>query len=182
MSGFGAQPGVKTISRADPAFALRVVWVGASVTFVLGVASFAYALLTWSQPHRLALVLISAAALLDAAVIVALRRHLVASGRIEALFAGWNVAHVDVAGVACSLDGGPDSPYVLILFVSVAFAAVSLPRTYVGAISALDIAALFGIAALTDSWPQSLVVLAAALFAVTFVCAAVAGERHARLQ
>ena len=158
-----------------------MIFVGAGVTLALAAASFAYALLTWDEPHRGVLVAISAAATLDAAVITWFRRQLVASGHVETLFAIWNVAHVVITGVACSLDGGPTSPYVLILFVSVAFAAVSLARKYVVAIAALDIATLFAVAEVSHDWPALLVFVAAALVTVAFVCAAVAGERHARL-
>ena len=169
------------MSRTDPGFGLRVVSVGVVVTLVLALASAIYAALTWSHPNRDVLMVISAVAALDASTIALLRERLVASGRIEALFAGWNVAHVVVAAVACCVDGGLRSPYVLILFVSVAFASVSLARPYVVAIAALDVAALFAIALISDSWPATVVFLAAALVTVAFVCTAVAGERHARL-
>src|SRR5947209_8394913 len=97
------------------------------------------------------------------------------------LFSGWNVGHVLVASLACSLDGGPRSPYALILFVSVAFAAVSLPRRHVSAIAAFDLVALMFMATISQNWNGQLLFLGASLTAVAFVCAAVAGERHARL-
>jgi HD-GYP domain-containing protein (c-di-GMP phosphodiesterase class II) len=169
------------MGRSDPAFRMRVVNVGILVTLGLGAAYFVYCLLTWSDPHRQWLALIALAATADGLLFYALRTRIVASSAIEWIFFGWNVAHVVAASVACYLDGGPASPYVLVLYVSIVFAAVSLPRRYVYAIAAVDLAALLAIAAATDSWPAGIVPLAGSLVAVGLVGAAVASEQHARL-
>ena len=169
------------MGRSDPAFRMRVVNVGIGVTLGLGVAYFVYCLVTWSQPNRDWLALIAILATVDGLAFYALRKRIVASSSIEWIFFGWNVAHVLAASVACYLDGGPASPYVLVLYVSIAFGAVSLPRTYVYAIAAIDLAAVLAIAVATDSWPAGIVPLAAGLVAVGLVGAAVAGEQHTRL-
>src|SRR6476469_10021224 len=82
------------MGRSETAFRLRVVLVGAGVTIGLGAAGFLYALMTWSQPHRAALTLISLGAALDGATIALLRRRIASSRYVEAIFFGWNVAHV----------------------------------------------------------------------------------------
>jgi hypothetical protein len=169
------------MGRADPAFRMRVVNVGIGVTLGLGVAYLAYSLVTWEQPHRQWLALIAVLAMVDGLVFYALRDRIVASGSIELIFLGWNVAHVVAASVACYLDGGPESPYVLVLYVSIVFGAVSLPRAFVYAIAAIDLAAVLAIATATDSWPAGTVPLVAGLVCVGLVGAAVAGEQHSRL-
>jgi HD domain len=169
------------MGRSDPAFRMRVVHVGICVTLGLGVAYFVYCLATWSDPNRQWLALIALLATADGLAFFALRNRIVASGSIEWIFFGWNVAHVLAASIACYLDGGPASPYVLVLYVSIVFGAVSLPLTYVYAIAAVDLAAVLAIAVATDSWPAGIVPLAAGLVAVGLVAAAVAGEQHSRL-
>jgi HD-GYP domain-containing protein (c-di-GMP phosphodiesterase class II) len=169
------------MGRSDPAFRLRVVMVGSGVTVGLGAAGFIYALLTWGQPHRALLSLICLAAAADGITIALLRHRIAASRYVEVIFFGWNVAHVIAAGVACYVDGGPSSPFVMVLFVSIAFAAVSLARTYVWAIAMVDLATLLVLAETTASWHPGLIPWGAALVAVGFVGAAVAGEQHSRL-
>jgi HD domain len=169
------------MGRSDPAFRMRVVIVGILVTLGLGVAYFIYSLLTWDQPHREWLLLIAVAATVDGLVFFGLRRRIVASSQIEWIFFGWNVAHVLAASVACYFDKGPTSPYVLVLYVSIAFAAVSLQRSYVYAVAAVDLAAVLAIALATDSWSAGLVPLGGGLVAVGLVGAAVASEQHRKL-
>ena len=180
--GQGELPRISAlVARADPGFGLRIVRVGVVVTLGLAVASTSYTLLTWSEPDRAVLLAISLVAFCDAIVIYLLRRPISASPHVDALFAAWNAAHIGAAGLAAYVDGGVESPYVTVLFVSVAFAAVTLPRVYLTAIAALDVLVLFVIATAEHSWPASLLFRAPALVAVGFVCSVVADERHARL-
>jgi HD-GYP domain-containing protein (c-di-GMP phosphodiesterase class II) len=169
------------MGRADPAFRRRVVNVGSGVSIGLGTAGFIYAALTWEQPHRMALAAICVAAAFDGTVIYLLRREIASSPLAERVFFAWNVSHVIAACVACYLDGGPASPFVMVLFVSIAFAAVSLARLYVWAVALVDLATLLVLAETTDQWHAGLIPLGAALVAVGFVGAAVAGEQHSRL-
>jgi hypothetical protein len=169
------------MGRADPAFRRRVVNVGSGVSVGLGVTGFIYAALTWPQPHRTALAAICVAAAVDGTVVYLLRREIAASPLAEVVFFSWNVAHVVAAGVACYLDGGPTSPFVMVLFVSITFAAVSLGRRFVWAVALVDLATLMVVAEGTGQWRAGLIPLGAALVAVGFVGAAVAGEQHARL-
>jgi HD-GYP domain-containing protein (c-di-GMP phosphodiesterase class II) len=110
-----------------------------------------------------------------------LRHEIARTPLAEVAFFGWNVTHVVAAGFACYLDGGPASPFVMVLFVSIAFAAVSLARLYVWTVAVVDLAVLLVLAETTDSWRASLIPLGAALVAVGLVGAAVASEQHARL-
>ena len=169
------------MGRSDPAFRRRVVLVGSGVTLGIGAAGLIYAALTWEQPHRAVLGLICLGAALDATVIALLRREIAASRYAEVFFFSWNVSHVVAAGLACYYDGGPTSPFVTVLFVSIAFAAVSLARRYVWAVALVDLATLLVLAETTDAWRAALIPLGAALVAVGFVGAAVAGEQHSRL-
>lgn len=169
------------VGRSDPAFRVRVVLVGSGVTVGLGLAGCAYAALSRDEPHRAVLGLICIAALFDGLAIGLLRREIAASPYAELVFLAWNIAHVIAAGVACYYDGGPISPFVTILFVSIAFAAVSLTRRYVWVIALVDLATLLVVVQASGTWDPALILLCAALVAVGFVGAAVAGEQRSRL-
>lgn len=155
--------------------------VGSGVSIGLGVAGLVYALITWDDPHRAVLAFICVGAAIDGTIIGLLRREIAASPLAELVFFAWNVTHVVAAGIACHFDGGPDSPFVMVLFVSIAFAAVSLARRYVWAVALVDLATLLVLAQTSHAWDAGLIPLGAALVAVGFVGAAVAGEQHARL-
>jgi hypothetical protein len=169
------------MGRSDAGFRKRVVSVGSIVTIGLGAAGFLYALLTWNESDRGVIVAITLAAVLDGLVIAALRGRIAASPFVDTIFLGWNIAHVIASSVICCFDGGVSSPFVLVLFVSVVFAAVSLARTFVVAVAAVDVVALAVIGAISNDWEAGLILIAGSLVAVGFVGAAVAGEQHTRL-
>ena len=162
-------------------FRLRVIQAGVGVTLGLAAAGAAYVVATWHEPNRGLLALIMGLAALDGVAIGLARHRLARLPRVELFFVVWNVAHIAAAAAASLLDGGPASPFVLVLFVSVAFAAVSLDRRYVVGIAALDVVALLAIAAGSGSWPDTLLFTAASLVTIAVVCAAIAGERQERL-
>ena len=169
------------MNRSEQAFRLRVIQAGVGVTIALALAGAVYLGLTWERENRAVLSIILSGAALDATVIWLFRHRFACSPRVDVLFAGWNVLHILAAVVACLLDGRADSPFTLIMFVSVAFAAVSLRRRYVVGIAALDLVALIGVAALLDQWHGSLAFAAPALVTIAGVCATIAEEREDRL-
>ena len=65
-------------------------------------------------------------------------------------------------------------------FVSVSFAAVSLPHRAVVAIAASDIGALLLVAALSGNWPESMMFIAVSLTVTAAVCTSIAGDRWQR--
>jgi len=67
-----------------------------------------------------------------------------------------------------------------VFFVSVSFAAVSLPRGAVAVIAAADIVALALVAAFAGGWPPSLIFTATSLIVSAAVCASIAGDRWQR--
>jgi hypothetical protein len=169
------------LNRSQQAFRLRVIQAGVGVTVALAAAAALYLALTWDREHRVLLAVIISGAAIDASVIWFFRRRLARSPYVNVLFAGWNVVHILAAVLASLLDGRADSPFTLILFVSVAFAAVSLERRYVVGIAALDLVALIGVAALLGQWHGSLAFAAPALVTIAAVCATIAEERQDRL-
>jgi hypothetical protein len=162
-------------------FRMRAVTAGVRVTLALSAASLVYLALSWSGPHRGIILAITLSAALDGLLIGRLpHARLIRSGHHDVLLTGWNGIHVVAAAVLAVLDGGPQSPFVAIFFVSVAFAAVSLPLRAVVGIATADVVALLGVAAATDQWPRALIFWCAGLSVTAAVCATIAGDRWSR--
>jgi hypothetical protein len=159
-------------------FRMRTVQAGVRVTLTLALAGLVYVAASWSSAHRTAILVVSIAAMLDALAIARLpHARLIRGGHHDVLLVLWNALHVGAAAVLAILDGGPQSPFVAIFFVSVAFAAVSLPRRAVIGIAAFDIAALVTVATAAHQWPHALIFTCAALAVTAAVCTSIAGER-----
>lgn len=166
---------------AELGFRLRTVNAGVLVTLAMVAAIVTYAALTPASPHRPALIAVALGGALCAAAVRGLpHRRLMVAGRHDVLLGAWNVCNVALAAICAILDGGPTSPYVLILFVSVAFAAASLPRRAVAMIACLNLAALMIVASVSGHWPAVLVMWAVALCVVAAVGTLIAGERWQR--
>lgn len=166
---------------SELSFRLATVRAGMRVALAMATGLLAYTLLSWGGPHREFLVVLCLAIGVEtAAVTLVPHRSLALEGRHDAFLFSWNAVHVAAAAVGATLDGGPGSPIVLVMFVSVAFAAVSLPRPAVYGIAALDVAALLTVAAVADRWPPSLAFSIMALVVVALVGAGGAGDRWRR--
>jgi HD-GYP domain-containing protein (c-di-GMP phosphodiesterase class II) len=161
------------------------VRAGVRVTFGMAVAALLYVAASPSGPHRGWILAIAALAVLDAVVISRLPfERIAAAGHGTAMLMGWNVAHVAIAAVLCTLDGGPSSPFVGIFFLSVAFAASCLERGPVVVLAALNVLAVFVVALLDAGDPSdtaAALLWAGALVTTAGVCATIAAERSRRV-
>jgi HD-GYP domain-containing protein (c-di-GMP phosphodiesterase class II) len=161
--------------------------LGLKVGWPLIAAASAYVALTWDEPHREAMaVLIGIGAVLAASVLLPQLRRLIERGNADVLMTSWCCAFVGLATTLCLLDGELNSPFVGVFFVSVAFAAIALPRRLVIAMSTLNVAALAVIgldqAADSRSGPTALVLWAAGLIATAVAGASISADRTDRAQ
>ncbi len=159
--------------------------IGLKVGWPLIAAAAAYVGLTWHEPHRLAMaILIATGAILAAAVLLPQLRRLIERGNADILMTSWCCAFVGLATTLCLLDHELASPFVGVFFVSIAFAALALPRRLVIAMSALDLLglAVVGVDQAADSRPglTALVLWAAGLVATALVGATVSMDRASR--
>ena len=117
------------MGSTEVAFRLTSIRAGVRVTLALAAAAAAYLLATPGGPHRVVLLAIPVLAALDAVVISRLPADLIArtERHYVRLIVGWNLSHSVAVALACTLDGGIHSPLAAIFFISVAFAAASLP-------------------------------------------------------
>jgi HD-GYP domain-containing protein (c-di-GMP phosphodiesterase class II) len=159
--------------------------VGLRLGCPLGVAAFVYLALTLDAPHRPLLVAISAvAALVAASVLVSPLKRRIVRGNVDAHLTWWCASFVVLATALCLLDNALHSPFVAVLFVSVAFAATALPIRGVVIMSALNLLALAAIGAyeavVHGDAVDALVLWGAGLIATALAGASVSNERSRR--
>lgn len=149
--------------------------LGLKVGWPLIAAASAYVALTWDEPHRTVMaVLIGIGAVLAASVLLPALRSLIERGNSEVLMTSWCSAFVGLATTLCLLDRELRSPFVGVFFVSVAFAAISLPRVLVIAMSSLNVVAL-GVVGLDQAVDSRSGLTALVLWAAGLIATAVAG-------
>jgi hypothetical protein len=159
--------------------------VGVRVGCPLAIASFVYVGLTLDSPHRLLLLALAvAAAAAAASVMFSPLRSRIERGNVNAHMTGWCASFVVFATALCLLDGGLHSPFISVLFVSVAFAATALPTRGVVIVSGLNVLALVGIGlyetGVRGGHAEALVLWAGGLIATAMVGATVSSERLQR--
>ncbi len=140
---------------------------GVYLTYAVACAGLLYAGLTWSQPHRPALVGLFLIAITTAAVISRLPRERIVRGRWrELFFLAWSVLDLALIVLVTLADGGTGSPLALIFFLPVVFAAMSYPLVSVAAVGGLTVAAYFTLALTAggSSWSYQ------AWFTVVLIC------------
>jgi diguanylate cyclase (GGDEF)-like protein len=149
------------------------VEIGSRLTLAAAAAALLYAVATWSQPGRggvvVLLALVAAWALAPLAVG---GERVVRSRWREALFLGWSVGTVALIAALVAADGGAHSPFALLFFMPIAFAALSYPLPSVVAIGTLDVLAfvVVGLAAGDASQPH-LAFFATCLTTTALLCA-----------
>lgn len=151
------------------------------------VAASLYVALTWHEPHRgVMALLVGVGAVLAAVVLLPALRRLVERGNADVLMSSWCCAFVALATTLCLLDRELASPFVGVFFVSVAFAATSLPKRLVIFVSALNVLALglVGLDQVLDARTSisALVLWAAGLIATALVGSSVSTDRADRAE
>jgi diguanylate cyclase (GGDEF)-like protein len=124
---------------------LRTRMIGAgihlSAVSLLGVGVWIWA--TWSQPHRGGLTAMAVSASITTAIIAAIpRARIINSRHRELLFLAWSLSLVAFISVAAGLDEGVRSPMVLMLYLTLVYAALSYPRWAVAVVSAVSLLAV----------------------------------------
>ena len=152
--------------------------VGVRVTLAPALAAAVYLLSTPHGPHHLLLTVFPPFAALDG-VLVALSIARIARTQRRYVFvvAGWNLSHIAIAIVISLLDGGSHSPFTAIFYLSVAFAAASLPPRPVALIAGVDVLGLVAVAALSDQWHPGLIFLLPALAAIASLGTSISSAR-----
>jgi HD domain len=169
------------MGSSEVAFRLSSIRAGVRVTLVLAAAAAAYLAATPHGPHRLVLFAIPLLAAVDALVIARLPEGRVAHTERQyvRLIVAWNLSHSAAVALACTLDGGIYSPLAAVFFISVAFAAASLPPRPVVVIAAVDIALVTLVAAVEGQWAPGLIFMLPALASIAALATSIANARAA---
>ena len=124
----------------------RMIGVGITLSAVLLVAVSAWIAATWDRPHRGGLLAMVAGAALTTVIIAMLPRERIVEGRYrELFFLSWSLSLILFITVAAALDTGVRSPIVLLLFLTLVYAALSYPRWAVAVISVVSLLSVLGL-------------------------------------
>jgi diguanylate cyclase (GGDEF)-like protein len=115
------------------------LWLSALLLGAVGL----WILATWDRPHRGGLTAMAAGAAVATGVIALLpREKVVASRWREPFFLTWSLSLITFITVSAGLDDGVRSPMVLMLFLTLVYAALSYPRWSVSVISGASLLAV----------------------------------------
>jgi hypothetical protein len=163
-------------------FGIEAIRAGCRITLLLALAGLAYVLSHPGQPHRWVMVGIMAGAALDGVVMWRLVPHakLAASGRLPFVLMTWNFVHVIAIATITWIDGGLASPFVAMFFVSIVFAALTLPSPSLMAVALWDAIALFAIG-LGAGGQHLLAIYVPCVLIIGLLSATIARELHRRI-
>jgi diguanylate cyclase (GGDEF)-like protein/PAS domain S-box-containing protein len=127
---------------------MREATVAAAVplTFGVGLLGCLYVGLTWSEPHRLFLLLLFIVSSLGSLGVYSVRQQMVRSPHRELLFLAWTMSDFALIIAGTVVDGGTSCPLVIVLFLPVVFSAMSYPVSSVVIVSATSVATYLGLA------------------------------------
>ena len=163
-------------------FRIRTIRVGVEVTLACSAVTIAHVAAAAHQPHRLSIGAIAVIAVVDAAVVWRLpHRRLAQSGWLDKFVFVWSLAHLVAITAVVMLDGGLTSPFVAIFYISMVFAALTLPRGQLLIVVATAAAGLL-LAGMTQASPNyaRTATLIPFVFLIAVLCGAIAGELTTR--
>src|SRR3954451_23099300 len=168
---FSAAPTADEHSQARSR--MQSVVIGTRLTLAVGVAALAYVAATWAEPHRTTiLVLIVVTAAWACVPIVVGVERVVDSARREALFVGWSAGCIVLIAALSAADGGAHSPFALLFFPPLVFAALCYPLPSVAAVGTLDVLAFAVTGLLAGNASQAHIAFFATVLAATaLLCA-----------
>ncbi|MDE3069408.1 MAG: diguanylate cyclase [Acidobacteriota bacterium] len=132
----------------------------------------AYYLWTWGDAHRTPLLLIcgSCALLLILTMVLPMRRIMNSAAR-EPFLVCWGAAIIVIVAGASALDGGVNSPIVVLFFLPLVGAALTYSIATMVAAGALDVVGYLALVPLSShAWGPRVFMFAAGLIAATWIC------------
>jgi diguanylate cyclase (GGDEF)-like protein/putative nucleotidyltransferase with HDIG domain len=160
-------------ARSELQLWLLAVPTGVWTTFGIATASTVYITETWNRPHRLTIFVLWAVAIAGAAVVRLLPTERIIAARYrDVFFLSWSALDIAVIAALSIADGGAQSPFALLFFLTLAFSALFYPLALVLIVSALNIAAFVTVGALGSGADGSyLWLFTACLGATAYMCA-----------
>jgi diguanylate cyclase (GGDEF)-like protein len=133
----------------------RTIGIGVWVTHAVIGAMVPWVIATWDRPHRGLVAIFLVTGSLMAAVVGRLPREwIVRSRHREKFFLAWSLGCALVISAVAIADGGAGSPFAVVYFLTIIFAALSYPLRSVVAVSAVNVAAFATIGLLVPGIPE----------------------------
>lgn len=152
------------------------VRLGVVSTTTCSVVGFLYCLGTWSQPHRLAMTLVAALALMSCPLILSGPGMRVFTGprRTTWIFC-WSVSLLLAVTVATSLDDGARSPLQMLFYASLVFTASGSGRVGAIVMGTSTVGCYLLVASVGSPGPWTVVLTVTALVLIAATCTLTAG-------
>ena len=145
--GERAPAGAGDVREQEIQSRLASIGVGLWLSVIVCVGAAVYALHTWDEPHRGLILATTGVGLLSVPLIWALPGERIARSRYsELFFVSWSIADILLIATIAGLDGGSNSPYILLLVLPFLFAALSYPPRTIAGVGTAALAALFVLA------------------------------------
>jgi diguanylate cyclase (GGDEF)-like protein/putative nucleotidyltransferase with HDIG domain len=158
-----------------------MVKAGVWLTFAACVAGGAYAVATWERPGRDLIVAVFAFGFAGGTTIALLPVDRILRGRFhDAFFITWSLFDVALIAVAVAADGGAKSPFTLLFFLPMVFAAVFYPLRIFVPVGAADVFAFVIVGDVYSNPDVSYVAFVASCLAFAAVLCAWQAQNHDR--
>jgi diguanylate cyclase (GGDEF)-like protein len=142
-----APAGVGGVRDQEIEARLASVKVGIWLSVIVCLGSALYALETWDRPNRPLILAIIGLGLLSAPLVKALpHERIVRGSRRDLFFVAWSIADLVLIATIAGLDGGSDSPYMLLLVLPFLFASLSYPTRWTALVGLAALAAVLIVA------------------------------------
>jgi diguanylate cyclase (GGDEF)-like protein/putative nucleotidyltransferase with HDIG domain len=158
-----------------------MVKAGVWLTFAVCGVGIAYAAATWEQPNRTLIIALFGLGFVAGLVIAALPIDRILRSRMsDAFFMTWSLFDIALIGVSVGADGGAKSPFTLLFFLPMVFAAVFYPLPTFIPVAIGDVFAFVIVGDVYGDPELSYVAFAAACLAFAAVLCAWQAQNHDR--
>jgi len=172
----------RILDAAEGQLQTRMVKAGIWLTFAVCGAGLAYVAATWEQPNRGLIATVFTAGL-GGGVLIALLpvEQILRRPRLtDAFFFTWSLFDIGLIAVSVAADGGARSPFTLLFFLPMVFAAVFYPLQTFAPVGAADVFAFLLVGDLYGDPDVAYVAFVAACLAAAAVLCAWQAQNHDR--
>jgi diguanylate cyclase (GGDEF)-like protein len=137
-----APAGAGYVSNHEVEARLASIKVGVWLSAIVCIGGAIYALTTWDQPNRGLILAAIGLGLLSVPVVLSLPlERIVRGAHRELFFVSWSVADIVLVTVCAGVDGGSQSPFILVLVLPFLFASLSYPVRTIAIVGIVELVA-----------------------------------------